>query len=325
MPFGKGVLAFLFQQKGDAMEKTTAIAIRSLTMISVLLWFLPSVGRAATIAVDCSLPGTPLQDAIDIAASRDTLNVSGTCNENVRITEQKHRITLDGQGGATINGAAGSTTVTVRGRDTTIKGFTITGGTTGIGVLRGGTARIEDNIIQNTGSDGIQVNQHSFARIIDNTIQNNPASGIQVSEGSSARIGFLSGSDTVARPNDILSNGGDGIDVRRFSSARIVGNNISNNGDDGIDVKQVSHANVSDNDIDDNADEGISVSENSGVNLGSSTGNSIFQLPNSTNVNNADVGIRCSINSYANGRLGTLNGTSSATSFSGDCIDSLDP
>ena len=38
--------------------------------------------------------------------------------------------------------------------------------------------------------------------------------GIRVGENSVARIGFLFGSDTVARPNTIQTNGDDGIEVK---------------------------------------------------------------------------------------------------------------
>ena len=183
---------------------------------------------------------------------------------------------------------------------------------------------IDGNTIQNADGRGISVVQHSFARIINNTIQNNTREGIRVQENSSARIGFLSGSDNAARPNTIQNNGGDGIRVQRSSNARIVGNNISNNGDDGIEVRLGSHGDISDNDIDGNADDGIAVNQSSGVNLGSDTGDSIFDRPNRSDVApNGDNGIRGFTRCYANGRLGSLNGTNAAKTFTGACTDSL--
>ena len=67
--------------------------------------------------------------------------------------------------------------------------------------------------------------------------------------------------------------------------------------------------------------------ENSGVDLGRDTGTGIFDLPNDTAVGKANggFGIRCFNNSYANGRLGSLNGTSGAESFSGGCNNRLIP
>ena len=116
--------------------------------------------------------------------------------------------------------------------------------------------------------------------------------------------------------------------MQRSSHARIVGNIISGHTGDGIDVRKVSHAGISGNDISNNGGDGIKVRENSGVNLGRDTGTGILDLPNDTTVLNGGFGIRCLSNSYANGRLGTLDGTSGTESFSGSqgpCINSLIP
>lgn len=302
--------------------KETKVSLRKYLVVLIpLLWFLPATAKAQT-PVSCGSPGA-LQAAIDTAGPGTTLLVSGTCNENVVIREDKSEITLDGQGTATINGPDPTkATVQVRGRGITIKRFTITGGQQGIVVQRGGSALIDGNTIQGTGVRGVQVNQTSSARIVNNIIQNNPE-GISVIENSSARIGILAGTDTVASSNIIQNNVGRGITVSRYSNARIVGNTISGNTGDGIRVQQVSHAEISDNDIRSNGGAGIAVGQNSGVNLGNDTGTGIFDLPNDSTANNSGFGVRCFINSYVDGRLGTLNGNSGPTSFSGDCINSL--
>lgn len=131
------------------------------------------------------------------------------------------------------------------------------------------------------------------------------------------------------------------------SSAWIVKNQILNNGENGVGVFQVSQGRISKNTINGNGTNstactipgpivicaGITVGQNSGVNLGRDMGSSIFDSPNSTTAGseNKDFGIRCFINSYADGRLGTLDGTVAAKSFNlgaspnGGCIDSLNP
>ena len=131
------------------MEKRRAISSLVLIVLAAFFWLLPSVGQAVT--VDCDTGGK-IQDAIDAAEGRTLIDVSGTCNENVYILEDKNRITLDGGGVAIINGPdATLPTLSVRGRGIEIRNFNITGGT-GIEVCRGGTAtRIENNIIENTG------------------------------------------------------------------------------------------------------------------------------------------------------------------------------
>ncbi len=250
--------------------KDIKISTMSVFLAFFLLCYPPPL--AADDEVDCDA-GDTIAERLDNLDPGDTLLVSGTCNENVRIREQLHDITLDGQGTAIINSPTGSNTIIVRGRGIVIKGFTITGGSTGILVQKGGAAGI-----------------------IDNTIENNDR-GIQVSEGSSARIGFDSVNDPVS-PNRIRNNAREGIRVRRHASARIVGNTISGNRD-GIVVREVSWAEITDNVINDNKRRGINVTGNSGVDLES----------NKTDVpGRQDVGIECTGNSYINGELGTLTG-----------------
>lgn len=306
------------------MENTKMRTIRRLVVVVSLLLLLSIKGEAATLSVDCS--SASLQAAIDKAKPRDTLFVSGTCNENLNILEEVHRITLDGQGKSTINGAdATKDSITVRGKGITVKGFTITGGRDGILVNQGGTAFMDGNTIQNTGRDGINVLQLSYAVIVNNTIQNNRRNGIIINGGSFATIGFVRVEDMAPSPNTIQNNGGQGVFVIRSSGARIVGNKISGNKANGVLVGRTSHADIANNTIDGNGSNGIDVSLNSGVNLGSDKGTAFFDPPNSTTANNGGVGIRCSINSSADGRLGTVNGKSSAKDFDPSCVDSLIP
>ena len=300
--------------------------IRLFLFATLWLFLMVATSRAASFQLICGHKRT-ISDALQRLRPGDTLSVSGACNENVLIPEQVANITLDGQGTATINGPdAGSATIVVRGNGITIRNFaSITGGETGITVTRGGTAIIDSNVIQNTGTNGIVVNQNSSARITNNTIQGNPQTGIVISDSSSARIGFSMTDDTEASPNVIQNNKENGIVVTRSSSGRIVGNTISGNTDNGVLVSRVSHGDVSSNTIDGNGGDGVFVFRNSGVDLGEDTGSGIFDAPNTTNVNNGGFGIRCAINSYGDGRIGTLNGASGAVSFSANCINATSP
>ena len=280
------------KDKEAVMKMAQISVIRGVGVFVAFFLFLLSVGETQgappkPFVVEC--PGGSIQAELDGVQPGETLTVSGFCNEGVRITEQIHDITLDGQGTATINSPTGRNTIIVRGRGIVIKGFTISGGSNGILVQRGGAAAI-----------------------IDNTIENNDR-GIQVSEGASARIGFSSVNDPVS-PNRIRNNANEGIRVRRHSAARIVGNMISGNRD-GIVVREVSWAEISDNVIEDNSRRGISVFSNSGVDLDS----------NNTNViGGQDVGIRCRNNSYIRGELGTLTGAGGQVDTRGSCDVALD-
>ena len=325
------------------MKKSTSFAIRTLIVFAAFLWILSSVGEAATTQVDCS--SASLQAAVDKAKPGDTLLVSGTCKENLVIHEEVARITLDGQGKATVNGPdARKPIIEVRGRGITIKGFTVTGGRRGISVRwggqavidgntvqggaievrTGGSAAIRNNTVQNSRYHGIAVIDNSVARIINNTVKNSRLNGILIVTNSSAWVGVLSLGDKTPRPNIIENNGMYGIIVGRTSAARIVGNTMSNNKRDGIRVLRGSAVHISSNTIDANGWDGISVSRNSHVSMKSGI-SKIFRLPNITTSNNSGFGISCTSNSDVDGLLGSLIGNKGKKNFATSCVDGLKP
>ncbi len=318
--------------------------IRRVVVVGAVLWVSSSTGNGFTVRsvsaqspqpsqnqgwayVDCDQEHSgALQRAIDRAQPGDTIQVRGTCHENVAVPIGKDLITLDGgDSGAIVGPDATLNTLQVRGpRGVTIRSLTISGGRVGIDISRGATALIDGNTIENTGRNGITLGSFATANIVNNTIQNNPSQGILVTGNAFGFIGFATADDTVASPNIIRNNGVNGISLTLSSSARIAGNTISNNVRNGINVERASQATVSDNTIDANGQNGILVTENSGVNLGSDTGAGIFDAPNRTVVNNVLRGISCRVGGYANGRRGTLNGNGGAKDFGASCIDSLD-
>ena len=296
------------------------------------LWLIPSTGLTeCTVSMGGDTYPT-IQAAIDAAVPCGKIEISGECKgedlgglplRNLFVSELKNYITLVGP--ATIIGNTGHDgTIMIIGKGIRIQDLTISGGEDGIQVWRGGTAFIEENVIQNTGGYGIVVEGSSYAYIVGNTIQDNPKDGIVVADSAFARIGILTSGDGSATPNTIQRNAY-GVTVARSSSAQIVGNNIISNRYDGVRVAKASQADISNNIIDNNGGNGIFVTQNSGVNLGRDTGDTIFDLPNSSNTGNGDYGLRCSIGGYADGRLGTLKGgrRKAVTDFTKDCIDSL--
>ena len=297
------------------MEQAKTIVIKGLAILLAFFWLLPSVGNADPHKLTCGKEKT-IGEALHELKPGDTLLVSGTCNENVVILEEVHRITLDGQGTATINGGPATLTglnvVLIRGTGITIKGFTITGGRDGINLNSAGSATLDGNFIQNTGRIGVNVNNSSFARILNNTIQNNPDAGILVNGGSTVDIGFTgTPDDRVPSPNiiqnnsrgisisrssvaqigynTITNNTDRGIDITRNSHAQIgglsntgpSGNTVQGNGSDGVRVNRASHGDISGNTINSNGGDGIRVEENSGVNLDEA---------NTTTANNGGAG-----------------------------------
>jgi hypothetical protein len=274
--------------------------------------------------VNC--PGDSLQAAVNVAQPGDIIKVTGTCNENVLVPHEKHKIVIDGQNVATIHGQnSAAPTLNVRGKGIVIQNFEITGGNAGIDVNLNSMAEILHNNIHNTGGDGIVINQSSSGVIMNNNIHNNPDSGIAVTENSTARIGFSSTTDSSPGPNIIQSNGNSGIVVIRTSQASIVANTITDNAR-GIGVFRLSQADIASNIINDNRLNGITVSQNSGIQLGEDSPVSFFDQPNITTVNNDGFGIACSMGSYVRGHLGSsnqLNGDRGQTSIDATCSSNL--
>ena len=304
-----------------------ALAIGAIAGLSQI-----GLSEGTTTTVDCDAGGT-IGAALTTLRPGDTLLVKGTCRENVTIAAESHRLTLDGQGQATIDAPdPGPAAVAITGREIALKGFTITGGRNGVNVLRGGTALIANNVIHHTGPDGrpgagegVNVGQHSFARFIGNTIRDNPVSGIVVHENGAVRIGFTDVDNPAAAGNTIEGNGGSGIRVTTSANARITGNTIRRNGQDGVEVSGGSNAHVSGNVISGNGGSGIRVTQTSSVQLGADEGEGLLAAFNSTDPTllNGGAGLTCAVGGSVDGRLGSLNGRDGPKRFDETCIDSL--
>ena len=306
----------------DGTKKTGMMTLIVLLLLG--LTAAPKIG-ATTVNVDCNKGG-----AVGPILSRlkpgDVVLVHGTCQENILIQPELQRITLDGQRKATIKAPyPDQPAIQVLGREVTIKGFTVTGGSFGIAINRGATAVVDTNTIEYAANTCLEVSQNSFVRIINNTIQHCGQNGIFVLGSSSAHIGVWSTDDKVPQPNVIQNNGADGIQVLRASTARIIGNTLSGNGRNGLTVQQASHADVAGNVFNGNGQHAILVTGNSGVNLADSAMR-LFEQPNTTTAPNGLFGIRCEVGAYVEGPLGSLSGRSGIKDMSDtSCIDRSSP
>ena len=290
----------------DNMDRTKKTGMATF-IILIFLAIGPGQIGAATVTFDCNKGGAvgPLLSRLKPG---DVVLVSGTCQENIVIQPELFRITLDGQRKATIKAAdAMRPAIQILGREVTIKGFTVTGGSFGIAINRGATAAIDTNTIERASIAGVEVSHNSFARLINNIVQNNEGNGILVLGSSSVHVGVWYTDDKIPRPNNIQNNRVDGIQVLRSSTARIIGNRLNRNRRNGLTVQQVSHADVAGNVFDENGQHGILVTGNSGVNLADSAMR-LFERPNTTTAANELFGIRCEVGAYAEGTLGSLNG-----------------
>jgi parallel beta-helix repeat protein len=277
-----------------------------------------------THTVNCDA-GEKIQDKVALARPGDTILCSGNCSENIAVSADVVLITLDGQGKTTINAPVKGDGFFVRGREITIKGFTITGGRDGIhlsGSASGASANVVSNVIRKTGRHGIHLDHTSVGRIAGNTIEEAKVCGIDVAEMSVARVGYLL-RPLGHGPNVIRNCGEHGISVNRQSSARIVGNTVESNKGSGILVTRNSQADVFGNEISGNGANGITASHMAGVNL--TNDDKLFDLgPNRTDgKKNAGAGLSGSVGGYADGPLGTLNGERGAKQMDGTCVDRL--
>jgi parallel beta-helix repeat protein len=298
----------------------------ALVLAALSLW-LPSLGRAQSGAhtLTCG-PEKTIGQAIKTLKPGDNLLVSGTCNENLFIGEDVHRITLDGQGTAAIIGDSSANAVTVTGNGITIRGFVISGGAPqAVAIQDGGTAVIDGNTIQDAARNGIAVFRGSSANIVNNRIQNNGQAGIAIQQSATARIGWAGPPDNrVSEPNTIQDNGAQGIQVYRGSSAQIFSNTIQNNRADGIFVDRNSQAEIAACSINGNGGDGIRGMRNAGLDIGTDSTGATPQFDDDTNTGiNDGFGVRCVLAGFVDGRLGALTGKLGGTSFGESCVNSV--
>ena len=302
----------------------TAIRIRTgKAALLAGLCFSALLANAATVAVDCDA-GQTIMAALGSVKPGDTVLVSGTCKEQVSVAPEIARITLDGQKKTTVQHpggpAASPHAVYIRGKEITIKGFTVTGGLDGIHLSGPASTVIDGNVVVKNAGRGIHIDKGSIARILNTTVEESGGIGIDVTGVSYAYVGVFIPRVPALAPNTIRNNGGPGINIERSSGAWIVGNTISNNKHSGIAVHRNSQADVIANAINGNGGDAISVSHNGGVNLMSETRR---DGPNQTAAgqNNGGVAIRCVVGGYVEGPVGTLAGTQGAKAFDNSCAD----
>jgi parallel beta-helix repeat protein len=292
-------------------------------VLFVTLCFSMPFTSAATLTVDCDTGGT-IMGALAKVQSGDTVLVSGTCKEQVNVLPEVTRITLDGQKKTTIQhpGTAGVSPHAFynRGKEITIKGFTVTGGLDGIHLSGPASAVIDGNVVVKNSGRGIHIDKGSIARILNTTVDESGLIGIDITGASYAYIGVFIPRVPALAPNTIRNTGGPGINIERTSGAWIVGNTISNNKGNGITVHRNGQADVIANTINANGGDAISVSFGSGVNFDSAPRK---DGPNQTAAgqNNGGVAIRCSAGGYVDGPMGTLAGTQGVKAIDSGCVD----
>jgi hypothetical protein len=248
------------------MRTTLRNSIPVVAVVAAWILFLSHPVRGADLTVLCGGKGpfTTIQSALKFVnpSTRNTIIVSGTCNENVVIKGFDH-LTLKAKPGATVNDASGGTSFVLdieQSSDATVEGFKINGGSIGIFCSRFSTCTINGNTVQGAAGAGIQF-VLSKGTLDTNTIQNGGGVGIAVLESSAVRTfggnvvqycsagvyvdskgSFGSFGDTVR------DNAGNGIDIVH-GFAILLGTTVTGNAGNGLSVTAHSSVDLESGDV----------------------------------------------------------------------------
>lgn len=232
---------------------------------------LPLSAQATTLNVNCNGSGEDRPHTITRALKMldpegpNTINVSGSCKENVLI-QGFGRLTLKANPGASISdasGGAGNVVDIEDSADVTLEGFTINGGDIGVFCGDSSLCRFKNNTIQyatpSVTGDGIGVwVGRSRATFDGDVLQLNGNRGLNVANGSVAhavnlqvnsntKIGVTvgSGSTFTGDPVSIQNNGKAGVYVTTHATFNILGGSITGNARSGVVLDDASEASIS--------------------------------------------------------------------------------
>src|SRR6516165_5974873 len=242
--------------------------------VKVLVWLLsgpcswnllPGSAQAATLNVNCN--GSSEDQLTTIGAALkllkpegpNTINVSGSCHENVLI-QSFQNLTLNAISGASITDASGGTGSVVDiedSTDVTLQGLTINGGDVGVFCGDLSVCRFKNNTIQNATAapDGVGVwVGRSRATFNGDVVQHNSRQGVNVANGSTA-YGFniqvnnnglfgiqIVGGSLFFGDVSIQNNGNFGVRVVGHSTFRLFAGTITGNAGSGVTVQSASEA-----------------------------------------------------------------------------------
>ena len=237
-------------------------------VFAVLLTFflLPLSVHATDVTVGCPGGGGGTYPSINSALAAlpqngpNTITVTGTCNEDVSITDMRSLTIIAGAGGAKIVQPQDSNTFDiVRSQNITLKNLEIAGvpgsvfgsGGFGVSIAEGSDVHILGCDIHGNEGGGVIVNTVSLLQlgktnIHDTNIHNNtPGDGLDVVGSSNADVAFTTiqnnGCTGLVRCANFGFDGGVGVFVTRNSAVSLhQGTLVQNNGDIGINVRLLS-------------------------------------------------------------------------------------
>jgi hypothetical protein len=224
-------------------------------VILPILFLLPGIAHANSLTVNC--PGQSLNAAVAALPPNgpNTITVTGTCNEDVSLTDLRSLTIIAGTGGAKIVQPQDSNTFDiVRSQNITLQNLEIAGvpgstpgfGGDGVNIDEASDVHITGCDIHQNEGGGVLEN-HSSVLLLNNTnIHNNtPGDGLDVTGNSIANVSQATiennGCTGLAACFNFGVGGGVGLFVSRNSVASLHRNTlIQKNGDIGIDARLLS-------------------------------------------------------------------------------------
>jgi hypothetical protein len=251
--------------------------------------------EAATVNVDCAA-GQSLQGAINTldVVGPHTINVTGTCKENILI-DQRDRLTIQGPAGgtATLSGATSTAHVVsvFRSHAIVLRRLVITGGARGVFLRHGSELRIEGSRIEYNTDTGLFPIENSTV-LVGGT---QAAQAVAITYNTGAGI-FANGSFiTIGGFTTIEDNGGRGVIMQGGRSfIQGPGNGIRRNGSRGPGFGGVRLLKGAALDL-----TGVDVSANFGPGVEAEF-NAVLFLTNATIANNLEHGVRVLRGAVAN-------------------------
>jgi hypothetical protein len=190
-----------------------------------------SLAHCAEVAVDCGKKKS-INAALATLTRQgpNTITISGLCSEAV-VIDGFSNLTLAGNPGAAINDPTpldpnDNNLVEVRNSaNVTLKGLTLSGGSTGVFCGNFATCHLMDLTLQNAALYGVSYNRSGGVISGTTLIQNNGIAGVLLTQAANVRI---------VSPGAIQNNAGPGLFVFGNSVLVLAGAVVANNGGHGL-------------------------------------------------------------------------------------------
>lgn len=297
--------------------------------LSLLLSMSAGAVRAATLFVNCggkvglTSIGAALKALQSFEGHRpSTINVSGTCSENV-VIQSLDGLTLNAAPGASINDPSGGNLDVIDiadSRDVSVNNFRINGGAYGIQCFNRSLCLLNGNTIGGANTSGVGV-FFSQTDVIGGVLNNN-AIGLQVYNGSGARafgvtvqnnfIGIDVRTQSFLNTDSTISgNTSTGVFAHFNATVHCLGCTVSGNGDHGVIIRQNSTVRFAGATVTGNVGGGVLLSEESSAFFG--TGGNVTGNPGRFDVS-------CGA-SATSAKFATVNINGGTT----NCVEPVDP